>query len=61
MLALAGYALSQLSGALKDRKKAHTPRTSGGDCDAVAEPVHLGRPVLLAVLEVQALSRRPRI
>lgn len=57
MLAFAGYALSQLSGAFADRKSARNPKPAQEPAEAYAgSPVELGRPVLLAVLSVQALA-----
>lgn len=57
MLAMAGYALSQLSGAFQDRKQARSDTTAQDGSQARLSAVELGRPVLLTVLSVQALAR----
>lgn len=49
MLVLGGYALSQLSGAFRDRKDSPAPE---------AEPVPLGRTLVLATLPVAALAEQ---
>ncbi|MGN6130946.1 MAG: hypothetical protein ACTHOK_11460, partial [Nocardioidaceae bacterium] len=56
MLACAGYALSQLSGAFEDRKKTRKDTPAQEDAEADASVVKLGRPVLLVVLSVHALA-----